>query len=99
MFSDVPLATGDLGLAQRCARAVSERGGGLGAVEAAGLPHGEGGVEVACNLCCDAVVSLLLLQDWVATISTDVRLRLSLMDLKAGRLKVADLQEQSKKEE
>jgi hypothetical protein len=56
-------------------------------------------VEVACNLCCDAVVSLLLLQDWVATISTDLRLRLSLMDLKAGRLKVADLQEQSKKEE
>ena len=47
---NVPLATGDLGLAQRCARAVSERGGGLGAVEAAGLPHGEGGVEVACNL-------------------------------------------------
>ena len=37
-------------------------------------------VEVACNLCCDAVVSLLLLQDWVATISTDLRLRLSLMD-------------------
>ena len=56
-------------------------------------------VEVACNLCCDAVVSLLLLQDWVATIATDLRLRLSLMDLKAGRLKVADLQEQSKKEE
>ena len=56
-------------------------------------------VEVACNLCCDAVVSLLLLQDWVATISTDLRLRLSLMDLKAGRLKVADLQEQRKKEE
>ena len=47
---NVPLATGDLGLARRCARAVSERGGGLNAVEAAGLPHGEGGVEVACNL-------------------------------------------------
>lgn len=47
---NVPLATDDLELARRCARAVSERGGGLPRVEAAGLPHGNGAVEVACNL-------------------------------------------------
>ncbi len=37
--------------AQRLARAVGERGGGLPRVEAMALSHGDGGgVEVACNL-------------------------------------------------
>lgn len=47
---NVPLATTDVSVARRIARAVSERGGGLACVQAMGLAHGDGATEVACNL-------------------------------------------------
>uniref|UniRef100_A0A0D3GC36 glutamate formimidoyltransferase n=1 Tax=Oryza barthii TaxID=65489 RepID=A0A0D3GC36_9ORYZ len=47
---NVPVRTGDVEAARRIARAVSERGGGLPSVQAMGLAHGGGVVEVACNL-------------------------------------------------
>lgn len=47
---NVPVHTGDVEAARRIARAVSERGGGLPSVQAMGLAHGGGVVEVACNL-------------------------------------------------
>ncbi|KAG1659966.1 hypothetical protein FOA52_010599 [Chlamydomonas sp. UWO 241] len=47
---NVPLQTVDLAFARTAAKAVSERGGGLRGVEAMALFHGEGCVEVACNL-------------------------------------------------
>uniref|UniRef100_A0A804R405 glutamate formimidoyltransferase n=2 Tax=Zea mays TaxID=4577 RepID=A0A804R405_MAIZE len=47
---NVPLATADVSVARRIARAVSERGGGLACVQAMGLAHGDGATEVACNL-------------------------------------------------
>ena len=47
---NVVLDTGDVELAKRLARAVSERGGGLAGVQAMGLAYGRGQVEVACNL-------------------------------------------------
>ncbi|KAK9838331.1 hypothetical protein WJX81_005102 [Elliptochloris bilobata] len=46
---NVPLTGVDLAGARLIAREVSARGGGLPAVEAMALPHGDG-VEVACNL-------------------------------------------------
>uniref|UniRef100_A0A0E0DVW3 glutamate formimidoyltransferase n=1 Tax=Oryza meridionalis TaxID=40149 RepID=A0A0E0DVW3_9ORYZ len=47
---NVPVHAGDVEAARRIARAVSERGGGLPSVQAMGLAHGGGVVEVACNL-------------------------------------------------
>ncbi|KAF8775765.1 hypothetical protein HU200_004146 [Digitaria exilis] len=47
---NVPVHTADVVAAKRIARAVSERGGGLSAVQAMGLVHGNGVTEVACNL-------------------------------------------------
>ncbi|XP_040380909.1 glutamate formimidoyltransferase [Oryza brachyantha] len=47
---NVPVYTADVEAARRIARAVSERGGGLRSVQAMGLAHGDGVVEVACNL-------------------------------------------------
>lgn len=47
---NVPLATADLSVARRIARAVSTRGGGPAGIEAAALPHGPHTVEIATNL-------------------------------------------------
>ncbi|ONK74742.1 uncharacterized protein A4U43_C03F9690 [Asparagus officinalis] len=47
---NVPVQSTDIEAVKRIARRVSERGGGLEAVQAMGLAHGEESAEVACNL-------------------------------------------------
>ncbi|XP_038976965.1 glutamate formimidoyltransferase-like [Phoenix dactylifera] len=47
---NVPIHSTDIKAAQRIARRLSERGGGLKSVQAMGLAHGEAMTEVACNL-------------------------------------------------
>ncbi|KAF0902433.1 hypothetical protein E2562_016268 [Oryza meyeriana var. granulata] len=62
---NVPVYTADVEAARRIARAVSERGGGLRSVQAMGLAHGDGVVEVACNLLDPARVGADQVQDMV----------------------------------
>jgi glutamate formiminotransferase len=47
---NVPIHSTNIELAKRIARRVSERGGGLDSVQAMGLVHKDGVMEVACNL-------------------------------------------------
>lgn len=47
---NVPVNCSDIELVKRIARLVSERGGGLELVQAMGLVHKDGVMEVACNL-------------------------------------------------
>lgn len=47
---NVPVKVDNMAIAKQMAREVSERGGGLPAVEAMALAHGQGSVEIACNL-------------------------------------------------
>ncbi|KAK9152599.1 hypothetical protein Sjap_000079 [Stephania japonica] len=47
---NVPISSTDMSVARRIARRVSGRGGGLQSVQAMALAHGEGVIEVACNL-------------------------------------------------
>lgn len=47
---NVPLLSSDISLVRRIAKQVSGRGGGLPSVQAMALAHGEGVIEVACNL-------------------------------------------------
>lgn len=47
---NVPLLSSDISAVQRIAKRVSGRGGGLPSVQAMALAHGEGVIEVACNL-------------------------------------------------
>ncbi|KAI4322625.1 hypothetical protein L6164_022301 [Bauhinia variegata] len=47
---NVPLLSADIGAVRRIAKRVSGRGGGLPSVQAMALAHGEGIIEVACNL-------------------------------------------------
>ncbi|KAL0885562.1 hypothetical protein Bca101_009545 [Brassica carinata] len=47
---NVPVMSTDLKAVRRMARKVSERGGGLASVQTMALVHGEGVIEVACNL-------------------------------------------------
>ncbi|CAJ1956512.1 unnamed protein product [Sphenostylis stenocarpa] len=47
---NVPLLSSDINAVRRIAKRVSGRGGGLPSVQAMALAHGEGVVEVACNL-------------------------------------------------
>ena len=47
---NVPLVSSDISAVRRIAKRVSGRGGGLPSVQAMALAHGEGIIEVACNL-------------------------------------------------
>lgn len=47
---NVPLFSSDIDAVRRIAKRVSGRGGGLPSVQAMALAHGEGVIEVACNL-------------------------------------------------
>ncbi|CAL5200434.1 unnamed protein product [Lathyrus oleraceus] len=47
---NVPLLSSDISAVRRIAKRVSGRGGGLASVQAMALTHGEGVIEVACNL-------------------------------------------------
>ncbi|KAL1219405.1 Formiminotransferase cyclodeaminase-like protein [Cardamine amara subsp. amara] len=47
---NVPVMSSDLKAVRRIARKASERGGGLASVQTMALVHGEGVIEVACNL-------------------------------------------------
>lgn len=47
---NVPVMSSDLKAVRRVARKASERGGGLASVQTMALVHGEGVIEVACNL-------------------------------------------------
>ncbi|XP_061346759.1 uncharacterized protein LOC133292369 isoform X2 [Gastrolobium bilobum] len=47
---NVPLISSDISAIRRIAKRVSGRGGGLPSVQAMALAHGEGVIEVACNL-------------------------------------------------
>ncbi|KAK9131631.1 hypothetical protein Scep_011159 [Stephania cephalantha] len=47
---NVPISSTDMSVARRIARRVSGRGGGIQSVQAMALAHGEGVIEVACNL-------------------------------------------------
>ena len=47
---NVPIFSTDFSAVRRIAKLVSERGGGLPSVQAMALAHGEGTIEVACNL-------------------------------------------------
>lgn len=47
---NVPVFTTDLAAVRRVSKRVSGRGGGLSSVQAMALAHGEGVIEVACNL-------------------------------------------------
>lgn len=47
---NVPVMSTDLKAVRRLARKASERGGGLPSVQTMALLHGEGVIEVACNL-------------------------------------------------
>ncbi|XP_015936243.1 uncharacterized protein LOC107462150 isoform X1 [Arachis duranensis] len=47
---NVPLLSSDISAVRRIAKLVSGRGGGLPSVQAMALAHGEGVIEVACNL-------------------------------------------------
>ncbi|CAN7096138.1 unnamed protein product [Brassica rapa subsp. narinosa] len=47
---NVPVMSTDLKAVKRIARKASERGGGLASVQTMALVHGEGVIEVACNL-------------------------------------------------
>uniref|UniRef100_A0A1J3J6C0 glutamate formimidoyltransferase n=1 Tax=Noccaea caerulescens TaxID=107243 RepID=A0A1J3J6C0_NOCCA len=47
---NVPVMSTDLKVVRRLARKASERGGGLPSVQTMALLHGEGVIEVACNL-------------------------------------------------
>lgn len=47
---NIPLLSSDINAVRRIAKRVSGRGGGLPSVQAMALAHGEGVIEVACNL-------------------------------------------------
>ncbi|CAI8605428.1 unnamed protein product [Vicia faba] len=47
---NVPLLSSDISAVRRIAKQISGRGGGLASVQAMALTHGEGIIEVACNL-------------------------------------------------
>lgn len=47
---NVPLLTSNISVVRRMAKQISGRGGGLASVQAMALTHGEGVIEVACNL-------------------------------------------------
>ena len=47
---NVPLFSSDIAAVRKIAKQVSGRGGGLPSVQAMALAHGEGVIEVACNL-------------------------------------------------
>ncbi|BAT92255.1 uncharacterized protein HKW66_Vig0218600 [Vigna angularis] len=47
---NIPLLSSDINAVRRIAKQVSGRGGGLPSVQAMALAHGEGVIEVACNL-------------------------------------------------
>lgn len=47
---NVPLLSSDISAVRRIAKRVGGRGGGLTSVQAMALTHGEGVIEVACNL-------------------------------------------------
>ncbi|KAL5231515.1 hypothetical protein ABZP36_030291 [Zizania latifolia] len=66
---NVPVYTGDVDAARRIARVVSERGGGLRSVQAMGLAHGDGVVEVACNLLDPAKAGAEQVQDMVGRLA------------------------------
>jgi len=47
---NIPLLSSDINAARRIAKRLSGRGGGLPSVQTMALAHGEGVIEVACNL-------------------------------------------------
>ncbi|WJX69203.1 hypothetical protein P8452_53484 [Trifolium repens] len=47
---NIPLLSSDINAVRRIAKRISGRGGGLASVQAMALTHGEGIIEVACNL-------------------------------------------------
>ncbi|KAK2400312.1 folic acid binding / transferase [Trifolium repens] len=47
---NVPLLSSDISAVRRIAKLISGRGGGLASVQAIAITHGEGIIEVACNL-------------------------------------------------
>jgi glutamate formiminotransferase len=47
---NIPLLSSDISAVRRIAKRISGRGGGLASVQAMALTHGEGIIEVACNL-------------------------------------------------
>jgi len=47
---NVPLLSSDISAVRRIAKRISGRGGGLASVQAMALTHGDGIIEVACNL-------------------------------------------------
>lgn len=56
-------------MGKQIARRVSERGGGLPEVQAMALLHGDGGIEIACNLLNVEVTNPKVVQDMVAQLA------------------------------
>ena len=68
---NVVLATKDLAIAKHIARMVSERGGGLPAVQAMGLEV-QGAVEVACNLLDSSQTNTDMVDDLISKLGRDI---------------------------
>eukprot|EP01018_Ginkgo_biloba_P032096 Gb_20499 [translate_table: standard] len=66
---NVPILSNDLLTGRRIARQVSARGGGLPAVQAMALLHGDKGMEIACNLLDAKSVGPVKVQDEVASLA------------------------------
>lgn len=66
---NIPVLSNDLKLGRRIARRVSARGGGLPAVQAMALLHGEDQMEIACNLIDSKLTSADLVQAEVARLA------------------------------
>lgn len=66
---NVPIACTNLVIAKTIARKVSQRGGGLPEVQAMALVHGDGCIEIACNLLNVETTNPKLVQDTVAQLA------------------------------
>ncbi|CAM6083112.1 unnamed protein product [Calypogeia fissa] len=66
MNYNVPIASTDLTIAKGIARKVSQRGGGLPEVQAMALLHGDGCIEIACNLLTVEITNPTMVQNMIA---------------------------------
>jgi glutamate formiminotransferase len=69
MNYNVPIVSTDLTIGNRIARKVSQRGGGLPEVQAMALLHGDGCMEIACNLLNVDITGPKVVQDTVADLA------------------------------
>ncbi|CAM6109051.1 unnamed protein product [Calypogeia fissa] len=69
MNYNVPIASTDLTIGKMIARKVSQRGGGLPEVQAMALLHGDGCIEIACNLLNVEKTNPTMVQDMVAELA------------------------------